>query len=162
MPQAGVKYPRSAVQCPSVATGFIPGVRCDPIRSDWVYPRSAIAVAGTRYRGVNPLATKPSAIVTGDCSCDPICSDWVYPRTAIAVAGNRYRGVNPLATKPSAIVTGNCSCDPPVATGFIPGVRCDPICSDWVYPRSAIAVAGTRYRGVNPLATKSSDQIMSC
>ena len=141
MPQAGVKYPRSAVQCPSVATGFIPGVRCDPIRSDWVYPRSAIAVAGTRYRGVNPLATKPSAI---------------------AVAGTLYRGVNPLATKPSAIVVGDCSCDPSVATGFIPGVRCDPICSDWVYPRSAIAVAGTRYRGVNPLATKSSDQIMSC
>ena len=112
-----------------------------PICSDWVYPRSAIAVAGNRYRGVNPLATKPSAIV---------------------VAGTRYRGVNPLATKPSAIVTGDCSCDPSVATGFIPGVRCDPIRSDWVYPRSAIAVAGTRYRGVNPLATKSSDQIMSC
>jgi len=131
-----------------------------PICSDWVYPRSAIAVAGnryrgvnplatkpsaivvagTRYRGVNPLATKPSAIVTGDCSCDPIRSDWVYPRTAIAVAGTRYRGVNPLATKPSAIVTGDCSCDPSVATGFIPGVRCDPIRSDWVYPRTVAAI----------------------
>jgi len=156
MPQAGVKYPRSAVQCPSVATGFIPGVRCDPIRSDWVYPRSAIAVAGTRYRGVNPLATKPSAIAVA--GTNPLATK----PSAIAVAGTRYRGVNPLATKPSAIVTGDCSCDPSVATGFIPGVRCDPICSDWVYPRSAIAVAGTRYRGVNPLATKSSDQIMSC